>query len=214
MREISPLAGIVAEQFDDRGQQRQAAEFGMWIFLGTEVLFFGAIFLGYTLYRMAYPAAFAEAGRETLVLIGSANTAILLTSSLTAALAVKAAEFGRSRLVVRLIAVTIALGLVFLALKGYEYHHDIKSHFVPGDPLFGLSEHAVIFVSFYWAMTGIHAIHMAIGLGAWVVVAILVRRGRVVPDKTNTVEVVGLYWHFVDTIWIFLYPLLYLVGRS
>ena len=128
-------AGIVAEQFDDRAQQRTAAELGMWIFLGTELLFFGGLFLGYALYRHIYTDAFTHAGRETKVLIGTMNTGILLTSSFTVALAVKAAKLKAHRLLQTLLAITVALGIAFVALKLYEYHEDIKEHLDPRQPV-------------------------------------------------------------------------------
>jgi cytochrome c oxidase subunit 3 len=208
-------AGRVAEQFDDRSQQKTAAELGMWVFLGTEVLFFGGLFLSYALYRHIHAGGFEAAGRETKVLIGSINTGILLTSSATVALAVKAAKAEAVRLLQALIAVTIALGVVFLALKLYEYHEDIREHLIPGSPLFPIDETgAQIFFSLYWVMTGIHAVHMLAGIGTWSAVMTLVQLRRIDPARSGAVEVAGLYWHFVDIIWIFLYPLLYLVGRS
>jgi cytochrome c oxidase subunit III len=208
-------AGVVAEQFDDRPQQRTAAELGMWIFLGTELLFFGGLFLGYALYRHIYTDAFTHAGRETKVLIGTLNTGILLTSSLTVALAVKATKLKTHRLLQALLAITVALGIAFLALKLYEYHEDIKEYLIPGNSLFPIGETgAEIFFSFYWIMTGIHAVHMLVGIGTWSVVIALIQARRIDPSKSDAVEVAGLYWHFVDVIWIFLYPLLYLVGRA
>jgi cytochrome c oxidase subunit 3 len=208
-------AGVVAEQFDARAQQRTASELGMWIFLGTELLFFGGLFLGYALYRHAYTDAFTRAGRETLVGIGTLNTGVLLTSSFTVALAVKAAKARLLGLLQALLATTVGLGLIFLLLKGYEYHHDFEAHMIPGSALFPLSPpETQIFFSFYWIMTGIHAVHRTVGIGTWCVVMTMIGRGRIDPAKSGAVEVAGLYWHFVDVIWIFIYPLIYLVGRG
>ncbi|SER14896.1 cytochrome c oxidase subunit 3 [Faunimonas pinastri] len=206
---------IVAEQFDDREQQSLSAELGMWIFLGTEILFFSGLFLGFTIYRHLYPGAFLTAARETLVSIGTTNTAVLLTSSVTVALAVKAAEQKRLRVLTWMIGLTILLGLAFMALKGYEYREDWHEHLIPGAHDFPLSpQQTQIFWSFYWIMTGIHAVHVTIGLGIWSALLVLFRIGRIDPTRSSAVSVAGLYWHFVDIVWIFLWPLLYLGGRS
>ncbi len=202
------------EQFDDPVQQHEAATLGMWTFLATEILFFGGLFLGYITYRTIYPDAFAEASRHTLVLFGTLNTAILLTSSLTMALAVRAAQEGKPKSVVRFLLLTILLGLCFLAVKGLEYHEDIQEHLWPG-PHFkaGLPVQAQMFWFLYWAMTGLHAIHVTVGLGLLSVIAWLAHRGLFSSAYFTPVDISGLYWHFVDIVWIFLYPLLYLIHR-
>jgi cytochrome c oxidase subunit 3 len=202
------------EQFDDPVQQHEAATLGMWTFLATEILFFGGLFLGYITYRTIYPDAFAEASRHTLVLFGTLNTAILLTSSLTMALAVRAAQEGKPKSVIRFLLLTIFLGLCFLAVKGLEYHEDIQEHLWPG-PHFkaGLPAQAQMFWFLYWAMTGLHAIHVTVGLGLLSVIAWLAHRGRFSSAYFTPVDISGLYWHFVDIVWIFLYPLLYLIHR-
>lgn len=205
----------LADHFDTLDQQRRAGEFGIWIFLATEVLFFGALFVGYAYNRTLHPKAFEHAARETLVWAGTVNTALLLASSFTVALAVRAAEAGARRRLATLIRATLALGLGFLAIKGYEYHHDVSKHLIPGHPEFPLHPEATqIFFSFYWAMTGVHAIHMVVGVGLWTAALILLRRGRAWPRRTARIEAFGLYWHFVDLVWIFLWPMLYLVGRA
>jgi len=207
--------GQVAHQFDDARQQQETAILGMWVFLVTEILFFGGLFAGYTIYRNLYPQAWVGASRTLDLTIGTINTAVLIASSLTMALAVHASQTGRRKSLVGFLVSTMALGAVFLGLKAVEYAHKFQEHHVPG-PHFAYSgpdsTHAQLFFSFYFAMTGMHALHMVIGLAlmAWLVWA--ARSGRFSPDYHNPVVVGGLYWHFVDIVWIFLYPLLYLVG--
>ncbi|HWQ92275.1 MAG TPA: cytochrome c oxidase subunit 3 family protein [Clostridia bacterium] len=204
----------LAEQFDDLSQQREAATLGMWTFLATEILFFGTMFLGYIIYRHSYPQAFAEASRHTLVGLGTVNTAILLTSSLTMALAVHSVRQGRQRPLVLFLGATVLFGVAFLVLKGFEYAEDLHQGLWPG-PNFkpGLPPQAQIFWVLYWIMTGIHALHVGIGVGLLSVILWLSRCGKFSAAYHNPVEITGLYWHFVDVIWIFLYPLLYLIHR-
>ena len=205
---------FVAHQFDDAEQQRAAASLGMWVFLVTEVLFFGGLFTGYTVYRSLYPAAFEAASRTLDLGIGSINTAVLIGSSLTMALAVHASQTGKRRPLVAYILATMGLGVVFLGLKAVEYAHKFSEHHVPG-PRFAFEGadpmHAQLFFSFYFAMTGMHALHMVIGLGLMTWLVLAARSGRFGPEYHNPVVVAGLYWHFVDIVWIFLYPLLYLL---
>ena len=205
----------VAEQFDDMPQQRQASILGMWTFLATEILFFGGMFLGYTVYRHAYPEAFAAASRHTIVLFGTLNTAILLTSSLTVALAVRAVQLNQNKAVVRFLLVTVLLGFCFLGVKGLEYRDDIHEHLWPG-PHFraDLPHQAQIFWFLYWAMTGLHALHVTIGIGLLAVIAWMASHRKFSSDYYNPVEISALYWHFVDIVWIYLYPLLYLIKTS
>jgi cytochrome c oxidase subunit III len=194
-------------------RQREAAGFGLWVFLGSEVMFFACALTGYAVYRTLWSEDFAAAARETNVVYGTLNTAILLTSSLTMAAAAEGARAGLRRLTLACLAATIAFGLAFLVVKGFEYREDIEKHLVPG-PGFALEAAAAqVFFAFYWLLTGVHALHMSIGLGvtgtllwqAW-------RHHR--PLRSPAFEAAGLYWHFVDIVWIFLYPLLYLAGRS
>ena len=204
----------LAEQFEDLPQQQEAATLGMWTFLATEILFFGGLFLSYIVYRSNYPHEFAEASRHTLVLFGTVNTAILLTSSLTMALAVHAAQRGDNKWLVRFLLITVFLGLGFLGVKGLEYREDLAEHLLPGRSFTSeLSHPAQIFWFLYWAMTGLHALHVLIGVGLISVMAWLARRLKFSPEYHTPVEVTGLYWHFVDIVWIFLYPLLYLIDR-
>ena len=205
----------LAHQFDDLAQQYEASTLGMWAFLLTEVMFFGGLFVGYTVYRTAYLPGFIEGSHHLDLLIGTFNTAILIGSSLTMALAVHAAQTGEHRLLVRFLLLTMLLGLVFLGLKGYEYWHKYHAGLVPGLKFSyegPLARHMALFLTFYFVMTALHALHMIIGLGLLTVLTVLARRQHFSPAYHTPVEVVGLYWHFVDIVWIFLYPLLYLIG--
>jgi len=206
----------LAHQFDSLGQQTEAATLGMWVFLVTEVLFFGGLFLTYAVYRSFYPAAFSAASHELDILLGGINTAVLITSSLTMALAVHAAQLGQRRLLMIFLVVTMVLGTVFLGIKAVEYYHKFAEHHVPGATFQFEREHqrhAQIFFSLYFIMTGLHAIHMIIGIGVLLVMWIWAWRGRITSDYAGPIEISGLYWHFVDIVWIFLFPLLYLIGR-
>ena len=202
------------EQFEEMPQQKEAATLGMWAFLATEVLFFGAMFMSYIAYRNAYPHAFAEASHHTIVLFGTVNTAILLTSSLTMALAVHAARENNIKWLFRFLTITIVLALAFLAVKGLEYREDLREHLWPG-PHFKpeLPPQAQIFWVLYWIMTGVHALHVTVGVGLLSTMAWLTSRRKFSADYYTPIEMSGLYWHFVDIIWIFLYPLLYLIQR-
>jgi cytochrome c oxidase subunit 3 len=210
-------ASVVAEQFDSAEQQRAAATLGMWVFLSTEVLFFGGLFSAYVVGRVLYPEAFAAASRHTDVVIGTVNTAVLLTSSLTMALAVRASWLGRQRAVTWLLLATLMLGLVFLGLKAVEYTKDYHEHLVPAlnfavdDPR---EAQIKLFFILYFLTTGLHAIHLTVGVGVVATLIVMNVRGRFSKAYHTPVEIAGLYWHFVDIVWIFLYPLLYLVSRA
>jgi cytochrome c oxidase subunit 3 len=212
---LAELAHPVAHHFDDAEQQRAAASLGMWVFLVTEVMFFGGLFTAYAAYRLLFPEAFAHASHHLDVQLGTLNTAVLIASSLTMALAVRATQLGQRGPAVQRLVATALLGAMFLGVKAVEYAHKFHEGHVPG-PTFTYSgpdaPHAELFFSLYFAMTGVHALHMVIGIGlvAWLVV--LVRRA-VGPGADTRVELVGLYWHFVDIVWIFLFPFLYLIGR-
>jgi cytochrome c oxidase subunit 3 len=208
----SPLA----HQFEDLEQQHEAASLGMWIFLATEVMFFGGLFAGYTIYRNLYLPGF-EAGSHMLnVTIGATNTAVLICSSLTMALAVRAAQMGKRKALVTFLILTIALGLAFVIIKlTLEWRHDYLEGFAPGlnFTFTGANARSVeLFFCFYFIMTGVHALHMVIGVGVLGVLLVLAWKGHYGPDHFNAVETAGLYWHFVDIVWIFLFPLLYLIG--
>lgn len=223
---MAATAAHLAHHFDDADQQCDAATLGMWLFLATEVLFFGGMFAGYTLYRYWYPEAFEVGSHRLDWLLGSFNTAVLLTSSLTMALAVRAAQTNDSQGTVKFLAWTMILGSVFLGVKAYEYRHKFEEHLVPSrsfslsaghgaesvahDPT--VSEgHVQLFFSFYFAMTGLHAVHMVIGIAILAVLLAAARRNTFSADYFTPVENTGLYWHFVDIVWVFLFPLLYLI---
>jgi len=206
----------LAHQFEDLEQQREAATLGMWCFLVTEVLFFGGLFLVYTVYRSWYPQAFAAASGEMVVWAGTLNTAVLITSSLTMALAVHSAQTGDRRQLIGFLIVTMLLGGVFLGVKSFEYYTEYIEHHVPGLDFQFEAEHfrhAQIFFSLYFLMTGLHALHMIIGLGIMSVMLWWSVSGIITVEYNNPIEIAGLYWHFVDIVWIFLFPLLYLIGR-
>ena len=205
------------EQFNTEAQQKDAATLGMWIFLITEIMFFGGLFLAYTVYRRWYADTFAVASSSLNVYLGAANTVVLLCSSLTMVLAVRAAQLGKRRALVMFLILTLVLGGVFLGVKAYEWNQKFVEHHIPG-PNFhfeGAAQQgpAQLFFSLYFAMTGLHALHMVIGAGLLLMLIVQAGRGRYTAAYMTPVDVVGLYWHFVDIIWIFLFPLLYLIDR-
>lgn len=204
----------VAEQFDDMPQQLEASTLGMWTFLASEILFFGALFLAYIVYRHAYFDAFAEAGRHVKLLHGTINTALLLTSSFTMSLAIHSAQAGRNRPLLGFLLLTMFLGGCFLSVKGLEYASDIREHLVPG-PHFkqGLPVQGQIFWFLYWVMTGVHTLHLIVGIAVLAGIAWFARRGTFTAQYHNPVVISGLYWHFVDLIWLWLYALFYLVTQ-
>jgi len=215
VRDHSHVPGL-AHHFDTLDQQTEATTLGMWVFLVTEVLFFGGLFTVYTVYRSWYPGAFAAASHELDITLGTINTAVLITSSLTMALAVHAAQLGERRTLLIFLAATMLLGGVFLGIKGFEYYHKFVEHHVPGSSFQFEQEyfrHAQIFFSLYFMMTGLHALHMVIGFGIMLVMFWWAWKGTITLEYYSPIEISGLYWHFVDIVWIFLFPLLYLIGR-
>jgi cytochrome c oxidase subunit 3 len=217
---MSSEHGYLAHHFDNLDQQREAGRFGMWAFLSSELMVFGGLFTGYVAYRVAYPLAFEEASRHLNLLIGGINTVVLLTSSLTMALAVHAAQTGQQRRLVNLLLVTALLGTAFMGLKTVEYLQDYRENLVPGLAFQpsewherGVNPQQVqLFLMCYYIMTGLHALHLIIGVILLLIVAYHARHGAYVPEHYAPVELTGLYWHFVDLVWLFLLPLLYLVG--
>jgi cytochrome c oxidase subunit 3 len=206
----------LAHHFDSLAQQAEATTLGMWVFLVTEVLFFGGLFLTYTLYRSWYPEAFAAASHELDVTLGTINTVVLITSSLTMALAVHAAQLGQRKALMLFLILTMLLGTVFLGIKSVEYYHKFAEHHVPGPDFHFEKEfarNAQLFFSLYFVMTGLHAIHMIIGIGIMLVMLKWAWNGTITAEYSSPIEISGLYWHFVDIVWIFLFPLLYLIGR-
>ena len=205
--------GPVAHHFDDAVQQHDAAELGMWAFLVTEVMFFGGLFLCYAIYRGSMPEQFIAASQTLHVPLGTVNTAVLLTSSLTMALAVSAAQRQNRPKVTLFLVATLVLGAVFLGIKAYEYAEKFHHDHVPllgwdFDP--ALPQGSQIFFVLYFIMTGLHAVHMVIGMGILLVLAYWSWWGRT-PIRATPIELTGLYWHFVDIVWIFLFPFLYLI---
>ena len=215
-------AGL-AHQFEDLAQQHDADTLGIWLFLVTEIMFFGGLFATYAIFRWLYFAAFAGGSHVLDIRLGAMNTIILLGSSLTMALAVRSAQIGNRRALVLFLNLTMILGGAFLGVKAYEYRQKFVEHIVPsldwapeGDVLARLApgglNHAQLYFFFYFAMTGLHALHMIIGMGLLFWLVLRARRGGFTPSYFAPVEVVGFYWHFVDIVWIFLFPLLYLIG--
>jgi cytochrome c oxidase subunit 3 len=223
--------------FENMEQQREAGTLGMWIFLVTEIMFFGGMFLAYALYRSMYPAAFASASNHLDITLGAVNTGVLILSSFTMALAVYFTQTGKQRPQILCLVLTLFLGLTFLGIKGVEYYSKyedrlIPGHLIPGRPFDPAVAHegdhdphkvhliegaglpqVQLFYWIYFAMTGMHALHMVIGAGLLTFLIIFSVKGRFDPEYHSPVEVIGLYWHFVDIVWIFLFPLLYLLGR-
>jgi cytochrome c oxidase subunit 3 len=198
-----------------RSVQRQdrGASFGMWIFLGSEALLFGGLLLAFAVTRALHVEEFKQAGRATDVVLGTTNTMILLTSSLAIAVAVEAARAGHRRLALGGLLAGMLLGLGFLGVKGFEWHSDIAKGLFPGGPALRDAPGAQLSLSFYWLLTGLHGLHVVGGLSLLGWMGWQVWR-RLRPLRSPGVEAAGLYWHLVDVVWIFLYPLLYLDGRA
>jgi cytochrome c oxidase subunit 3 len=226
--------------FDSMAQQKETATFGMWVFLVTEIMFFGGMFAAYMLYRMWYFPGFAAASSELDITLGGTNTVVLIGSSLTVAMAVHAAQLGKRNQTVWLLIATGVLGVVFLVIKYFEYKVKFAGHHLPDGGMIWLfpgrefqlgpftyggfdvsqspelapiASQVRIFMVIYFALTGMHALHMIIGIGILAVLLRMAIRGEFSKEWHIPVEIFGLYWHFVDIVWIFLFPLLYLVHR-
>ncbi len=212
--------------FATEEQQRNSASLGMWIFLATEVMFFGGLFCAYLIYRRWYFGDFAAASSSINVKMGAINTAVLICSSLTVVLAIWAAQTARRGLLLLMLVLTMIFGVAFLGIKGIEYKQKFVEHHVPGasfsfdhEPIPGRPgqyadpRHAQIFFALYFVMTGLHALHMIIGLGLFTWLLWMSWKGRFTPEYHTPLEIGGLYWHFVDIVWIYLFPLLYLIDR-
>ncbi len=210
-------AAAVEEQYDDPVQQREAATLGMWLFLATEILFFGVLFASYTACRVLYPEGFAVASRRTDMLLGTLETAVLLTSSALVALGVRAIKVNQRTTACALLTGTAALGATFLVMHGFEYYKEYTEHLVPGIDFLHVGPQAramELFFCLYYFITGFHSLHVLIGVTIMAVLAVRVARGAFGPARFTTLELAALYWHLVDIVWIFVYPLIYLVGRS
>jgi len=212
--------------FATEQQQRDSASFGMWIFLATEVMFFGGLFCAYLIYRHWYFGDFAAASTSINAKLGGANTAVLICSSLTVVLAIWAAQTLRRSLMLLMLVLTMLFGAAFLGIKGIEYADKFHEHHVPGASFnfdheeipnhpgqYAEPRHAEIFFALYFIMTGLHALHMIIGLGIFSWLFWAAWKGRFTPEYHTPLEIGGLYWHFVDIVWIYLFPLLYLIDR-
>jgi cytochrome c oxidase subunit III len=224
--------------FENMEQQREAGTLGMWVFLVTELMFFGGMFLAYTIYRSKFPEAFASASNHLDVTLGAVNTGVLILSSFTMAMAVWSTQVGKRQPQILCLALTLVLGLTFLGIKAVEYHDKYEDNLIPGKLIpgrpFGPAvakegepfdkhklhlvegarvENVELFYWIYFAMTGMHALHMIIGAGLLSVLLYFSIKGRYDAEYHSPIEVTGLYWHFVDIVWIFLFPLLYLLGR-
>lgn len=250
---------VLKHHFDNLEQQHSAERLGMWMFLATEVLFFSGLFVAYTVYRYLFPAEFQFGSAHLILWIAGVNTVLLITSSLTATFAIRAAQLGDRTNLIRFLWVTFALGAGFMCFKAYEYATDYEERLVPGelfrqeyqravdeqaghhpagggkvqhwaeelakhnagrdryDPVksgYISPERVQLFLMFYYIMTGIHGIHILAGLGCMIYLLIEAYRFKIPPENYSTVEVVSLYWHLVDMIWLFLMPLLYLAGAG
>ena len=217
--------------FDTMEQQRDASSFGMWVFLVTEIMFFGGMFCAYLIYRNWYYDAFVAASNTLSLPLGTINTAVLICSSLTMAMAVLASQLGQRKLLVFFLLATMGLGAIFLGIKGVEYKAKFDEHHVPGagfstedfveHPPAGvkplrpdMAQRTQIYFSLYFAMTGMHAVHMIIGMVIMAFLVVWAWRGEYTPAHHTMIENFGLYWHFVDIVWIYLFPLLYLISRN
>jgi cytochrome c oxidase subunit 3 len=207
-----------AEQFEDTSQQLLAGTLGMWTFLATEVLFFGVMFTAFYVYRMRWPEEFAAGAHDLKWYLGTINTAVLLGSSYFVALAVHAARSGDRRVIMRNLFIAVVLGLIFIGIKFTEYAIEYHDHLVPQLNFSTVGENGQIrptqerlFMTFYFVMTGFHALHMIIGLIVLSVLIFFTWRGKFTAAYHNPIEIAGLYWHFVDLVWVFLFPTLYLL---
>ncbi len=214
------------------GQQRETASFGMWLFLLTEIMFFGGLFAAYLIYRNWYYPAFVAGSHQLSIVLGALNTVVLICSSFTMAMAVYSSELRNRRGLITWLLLTIFLGVVFLGVKADEYHEKWEKHHVPGlnfsvadfvkqNPAYpddkplplDMAEKTQVYFSLYFAMTGMHALHMIIGITLLVILVVNAYGGAYTAGHMTMIENFGLYWHFVDIVWIFLFPLLYLISR-
>jgi len=214
----------LAHHFVSMEQQKEAGTIGMWLFLLTEIMFFGGLFLAYTVYRATYPEGFLYGSHLLNVPLGGTNTVVLILSSLTMAMGVYYSQFGDKKKVMFFLTVTLLLGLTFLVIKYFEYMAKINDHLFPAMGLYHpsttgphgvpleLQQSVRVFLWIYFLMTGLHAVHMIVGAGILITLILMAQRGKFTRAYNAPVEISGLYWHFVDIVWIFLFPLLYLTG--
>ena len=208
---------VVQQQFDDASQQKEAATLGMWAFIATEVLFFGVLFAAYVVCRWRFPLAFVEGSAHTDFAMGTAETAILLTSGCLAAIALRQIQLDRARQSAVLLMITGALGVAFLVLHGMEYHDEFEEGLIPGIRYTQTGPDArgvELFFSLYYVITGFHSLHVLIGVVLLLVIAVRSWRSAFSSAYYTPIEITGLYWSLVDIVWIFVYPAIYLVGSS
>lgn len=202
-----------AEHFGDEASRQDAAHLGMWIFLATEVLLFAGLFAAYSMYRLAYPEVFQQARHHMEVTIGTINTYVLVTSSVFVALAIASIRSGRELAASALLACAVLLGITFLSLKGVEYAKHVREGGLPGAH-YALHDFAVpgasLYFTLYWIMTGVHSVHVAVGVGVLSVLSFQTLSGKFNARYHTPLELGGMYWHLVDVVWLFLWPLLYL----
>jgi cytochrome c oxidase subunit 3 len=204
----------VQHHFVDMDQQFDTAKMGMWIFLVTEILFFGGLFAAYIIYRAWYPELYVQASTQLDTIMGGINTVVLIGSSLTVALAIRAAQLNKQKQIVINLGITVLLAIVFMVIKYFEYTHKFHLGIYPGAyyTFEGIAHpQANIFFSIYYMMTGLHGLHVVIGIGLMIWLMVKANKGTFGSDYYAPVEMTGLYWHLVDIIWIFLFPLFYLI---
>lgn len=206
---------FLQHHFHDAEQQEESSKLGMWIFLLTEILFFGGLFCAYAIYNAWYPETFVNAHKQLDWVLGGVNTVVLITSSVTMALAIRSMQLGNKSATLVNLWLTLSLAGVFLVIKYFEYAHKVHLGQLPGHyysftGIEGSNPH--IFFSVYFMMTGLHGIHVIAGIGviAWLIVR--TSKNHFSPEYYSPIEMTGLYWHLVDLVWIFLFPLLYLIG--
>lgn len=211
---IDQLTAHIQHHFVDSDQQFESAKMGMWLFLVTEILFFGGLFAAYIVYRAWYPDLYIMASDQLDTFWGGVNTVVLIGSSLTVAMAIRSAQLNQQKGIIINLLITIALAFVFMVIKYFEYSHKFELGIFPGAYYtFDGIDHpqANIFFSIYYMMTGLHGVHVVVGIGLMVWLLIKARKGAFHSNYYTPVEITGLYWHLVDIIWIFLFPLLYLI---
>lgn len=215
---MSSTVGVkVEEHFHTEEQQRETAKLGMWVFLLTELLLFSGMFVSALVIRVMHPDSVTAVALHLKFWIGATNTAVLIASSFTMSIAIELSRLGRQRLMLRFMHITAALGGLFLVLKGYEYFRDYVEHMMPflpdrryelvGDPA------SQLFTDLYFIITGLHAVHLTVGIGLVLVMARLASRAGFLQEHQNRIEILGLYWHFIDLIWMIVFPTLYLLNR-
>jgi len=211
---VEEKQGHLLHHFIDSDQQFEASKMGMWVFLVTEILFFGGLFAAYIVYRAWYPDLYLQASEELNTFWGAVNTAVLIGSSLTVAMAIRSAQLNQIKGLITNLYITIGLAFTFMVIKYFEYAHKFEIGILPGSyySYDGIAhEKANIFFSIYYMMTGLHGIHVLIGIGLMIWLVVKAKKNVLHSGYYTPVEITGLYWHLVDVIWIFLFPLLYLI---